>query len=664
MVTDNTPNEIPRGRAPGFVKYFKHDILSGLLVFLIALPLCLGISLACGYPPIAGIFTAIIGSILTTFISNSELTIKGPAAGLIVIAIGCIEDFGGDGMNGGWTDADMTAYKAALAVGVAAAVIQILFGLFRGGILGEFFPISAVHGMLAAIGVIIIIKQFPVALGVSASGEPLEMLKEIPHYIAEANPAIAAIGIVSILIMFFWPLAGKRIGFLKIIPSPMVVLLVTVPMGLGFDLLHEHSYTLQGHQYQLGEQYLVKMPERVFGMFDDVTSPDFTVLSQVKAWKWVMMFFIIGSLESLLSAKAVDLLDPWKRKTDMNRDIVAVGVGNLCASLVGGLPMISEIVRSKANIDNGARTRFADMWHGLFLLACVALIPTILHEIPLAALAGMLVYTGYRLAHPTEFINVYRIGREQLAIFVTTLVIVLATDLLIGVAAGIILKMVIHVANGVPIRSLFKPYIEVQKIDDKTSLILARESAVFSNWIPFKRQIEVIGLVQKRNLIVDVSDTKLVDHSVMEKLEEMERDFEQEGLTFEVRGLDALQPLADNAHAARKGGLATMRRLTVVADAEIEKWLEERFVELGATGYTSLPCSGAGRRELEGRVGTANSKVRIEVVMPHQTCEGILRFLRQDVLPSHQVTACVETVDVVRRGHFDLQSENDSATHA
>ena len=307
MAIDNEAieNDIPRGRASGFVKYFKHDFVSGLLVFLIALPLCLGISLACGYPPIAGIFTAIIGSILSTFISNSELTIKGPAAGLIVIAIGCIEDFGGDGMTGGWTDADLTAYKAALAVGVAAAVMQIIFGLFRGGILGEFFPISAVHGMLAAIGVIIIIKQFPVALGVSAGGEPLEMLREIPHYIVEANPAIAAIGIVSILIMFLWPLVGKQIGFLKIIPSPMIVLLVTVPMGLGFDLLHEHSYTLQGHQYQLGEQYLVKMPERVFGMFDDVTSPDFSALAQVKAWKWVMMFFIIGSLESLLSAKAL-----------------------------------------------------------------------------------------------------------------------------------------------------------------------------------------------------------------------------------------------------------------------------------------------------------------------------------------------------------------------
>jgi len=643
--------EVPRGDASGFVRYLRHDAISGLLVFLIALPLCLGISLACGYPPIAGIFTAIIGSILTTFISNSELTIKGPAAGLIVIAIGCITDFGGPDSP--------DAYRAALAVGVAAAVLQILFGLFRAGILGEFFPISAVHGMLAAIGVIIIVKQIPVALGVlteegkTPGGEPLEMLREIPQYVLEANPAIAAIGVASLLIMFFWPVIGKKFGPLKAIPAPMVVLLAAVPMGMVFDLLHQHSYTLQNHEYQLSEQYLVDMPDQVFGMFNYVTHPNFSALSQPKAWKWVMMFFIIGSLESLLSARAIDLLDPWKRRTSMDRDIVAVGVGNLCASMVGGLPMISEIVRSKANIDNGARTRFADMWHGLFLLLCVALIPTVLHRIPLAALAAMLVYTGYRLAHPTEFINVYRIGREQLAIFVTTLVVVLATDLLIGVAAGIILKMVLHVANGVPVKSLFKPYIEVQEVSPDTSLIVARESAVFSNWIPFKRQIEDLGLVQHRNLVIDLSNTKLVDHSVMEKLEEMERDFEQEGLTFEVRGLDTLQPLADNAHAARKSGLASVRRLTVIADSDIEQWLEEQFVERGATGFNSQPCSGAGRRELAVGVAAANSKVRIEVVMSHDICDSVLRFLRSDVLPEHHVTACVETVDVVRRSDFE-----------
>ncbi len=651
MSTDTT--EVPRGNAEGFVKYLKYDLTSGFLVFLIALPLCLGISVACGYPPIAGIFTAIIGAVLTTFISDSELTIKGPAAGLIVIAIGCINDFGGPG------NAD--AYKAALAIGVAAAVLQILFGLFRAGILGEFFPISAVHGMLAAIGVIIIIKQIPLALGViGAKGEPLEMLREMPKYLAEANPAIAAIGIVSLLIMFVWPVVSKKAGPLKFIPAPMVVLLAAVPMGMAFDLLHQHSYQLQGHQYQLSDQYLVNMPDRVFGMFDDITFPNFAALSQPRAWKWVMMFFVIGSLESLLSAKAIDLLDPWKRKTNLDRDMVAVGVGNLVAASVGGLPMISEIVRSKANIDNGARTRFADFWHGVFLLLCVALIPTVLHRIPLAALAAMLVYTGYRLAHPTEFVHVWKIGKEQLAIFVTTLVAVLATDLLIGIAIGILLKMIIHVSNGVPLRSLFKPYIEVQEVDDNTSLILARESAVFSNWIPFKRQIEQIGLVQRRNVIVDLSDTVLVDHSVMEKLEEMERDFEQEGLKFEVRGLDALQPLADSAHAARKRGLASLRRITVVAALSLEDWLEQEFVKCGATGYTSIPCSGAGRQRVESGQPPRTDLVRIEVIGPHDVCDAILDFLRADILPEHQVTACIENVGVVRVGDFTPEAPAES----
>ncbi|MGI9470246.1 MAG: SulP family inorganic anion transporter [Rubripirellula sp.] len=652
MANNLTDREIPRGNAEGFVKYMKQDLVSGFMVFLIALPLCLGISLACGYPPIAGIFTAIIGSIVSTFISNSELTIKGPAAGLIVIAIGCIEDFGGNGMTGGWTEVDLVAYRAALAIGVAAAALQIIFGLFRAGILGEFFPAAAVHGMLAAIGVIIIIKQFPVAIGVSASGEPLEMIREIPRYVVEANPAIAAIGLVSMLIMFMWPIAGRKFGLLKSIPSPMVVLIVAIPMGMAFDLLHAHSYTLQGHQYQLGEQYLVKMPDRVLGMFKDVTFPQFSALGQLKAWKWVFMFFIIGSVESLLSAKAVDLLDPWKRKTNMDRDIVAVGVGNLFAAAVGGLPMISEIVRSRANIDNGARTRFAGMWHGLFLLACVALIPTFLHLIPLAALAAMLVYTGYRLAHPTEFVHVLRIGKEQLLIFVTTLVVVLATDLLMGVAAGILLKMVIHVANGVPLRSLFKPYLEVQEVDEQTSRIVAHESAVFSNWIPFRRQIEQIGFVQRKNLIVDVSDTQLVDHSVMEKLSEMERDFEQEGLHFEVQGLETLKPLANDASAARKRALAKVRRITVVADASLEDWLVREFIACGASGYTSIPCSGAGRRSVESGQRKTN-QVRIEIIALRSVCDEIIDFLRRDTLAEHRITACVESVDVVRVGHFD-----------
>ncbi len=536
--------DIPRGNAAGFITYFKHDFISGFFVFLIALPLCLGIAVASGFPPIAGIFTAIIGAILTTFISNSELTIKDPAAGMIVIVFGCVSDFGGP--------SSPEAYQAALAVFVVAAVCQIIFGLFRGGIRSEFFPLSAVHGMWAAIGVIIIIKQIPVAIGFEgATGKPFEMVAQIPNYISEANPAIAAIGLVSLVIMFLWPVLAKRVGALKKIPAPIVVLLAAVPMGMYFNLLQDHSYEIQGRTYQLGEQYLVDMPDRMFGMFDYVTFPDFSVLDNPLAWKWVFMFFAIGSLESLLSAKAIDMIDPWKRKTNMNRDVVAVGGANLATAFVGGLPMISEIVRSRANIDNGARTRFSDMWHGIFLLLCVALIPTLLHLIPLAALAAMLIFTGTRLAHINEFKHMLEIGREQLLIFVVTLIAVLATDLLVGIGIGIGVKILIHLFNGAPIVSFLMPKLEIEE-NDQVVNITVKQAAIFSNWIPFRKKIVRLGLEQNKNVVLDLSNTKLVDHSVMDKLDVLQSDFAQAGLSMKVEGLNNHKPLANHPLAAHK----------------------------------------------------------------------------------------------------------------
>ncbi len=646
-------NQVPCGNARGFVRYMKDDVISGLLVFLIALPLCVGIALASGFPPLAGIFTAIIGALVTTFISNSEMTIKGPAAGLIVIVVGCVEEFSGNGMSGGWMPADMNAYKAALAVGVVAAVLQIVFGLLRAGILGEFFPGTVVHGMLAAIGVIIIAKQVPVALGITeVKGGPLSLLKQIPEFLMHANPAIAMIGIVSLLIMFLWPLVRNRVSLLKPIPAHLIVLLVAVPLGMALNLTSAHEYEVFHTQFKLGEQYLVKMPTEIFGMFKEIQTPDFTVLNQFKAWKWILMFFMVGSLESLLSAKAVDLLDPYKRKTNMNRDMLAVGVANLGAAMVGGLPMISEIVRSRSNIDNGAKTRFADMWHGIFLLLCVGLIPTILHLIPLAALAAMLVYTGTRLAHPSEFRNVYRIGKEQLLLFVVTLLVVLATDLLIGVAAGIVLKMVLHVANGVPLRSFFKAYVEVEDLDDKTSLITAKESAIFSNWIPFKRQIEDIGLVQRRNIVLDLSGATIVDASVMEKLQEVAYDFEQEGLKLELRGLDELRATSSSVHSMRKRGLTPVKRLTFICDAVLAGQLTKEMIRMGATGYTEMPCFGAGRRLVRTEDATPVEQMRVEVILPQNVCELIIDYLRISVIPEHHITVCVETVEVARITSF------------
>jgi len=221
------------------------------------------------------------------------------------------------------------------------------------------------------------------------------------------NPYIAAIGFGSIAIMFGMPLLKHKHKIFQMIPPPMFVLFFAVPLGLYFGLSREHIYTFSGHDYHLGKHYLVDVPGN---MFAAITHPDFTALKTGKGWKWVIMFALIGSIESFLSAKAIDFLDPWKRKTNLNRDMLAIGTGNTISAFIGGLPMISEIVRSRANIDNGARTRYANMFHGLFLLIFVASIPFLLCKIPLAALAAMLVYTGFQLTAPREYIHTYRIG--------------------------------------------------------------------------------------------------------------------------------------------------------------------------------------------------------------------------------------------------------------
>jgi MFS superfamily sulfate permease-like transporter len=535
--------EVPRGSISDLSKNWRADMLSGFLVFLIALPLCLGIALACGYPAIAGIFTAIIGGMLATFFSNSELTIKGPAAGLIVIAIGCVTEFG---FTGGKDPAlDLQAYRLALGVGVVAGIIQIFLGIFRAGILGEFFPNSAVHGLLAAIGIIIIAKQFPIAMGVSPEGTPLELIAKFPQFVMEMNPLVGLIGIMSLLIMFSYLCISNP--KLKLIPAPMVVLLITVPLAMYLNFSQEQTYVFNGQEYPLGKAFLVAVPEN---MFHAITFPDFSGLLTTTGWKYVIMFALIGSIESLLSAKAIDGIDPWKRKTDHDRDMLAVGIGNTLSAFVGGLPMISEIVRSKANIDNGARTRFANMFHGMFLLLFVALIPGLINQIPLAALGAMLVFIGYRLASPQEFIHMYHVGREQFIIFVSTIVGVLATDLLMGIAIGICVNMALHLKNGAPMRSLFKPQILVERDEGRAVTVKVKDSAIFSTWIALKKTLD--GLASEPHVVLDLSDTFLVDHTTMSKLHEMEKDFQERQSTLEITGLDHHQPLSNHPEAGRK----------------------------------------------------------------------------------------------------------------
>ena len=535
--------EIPRGQISDFLKNWQADLLSGFLVFLIALPLCLGISLACGYPAISGIFTAIIGGVLATFFSNSELTIKGPAAGLIVIAIGCVTEFG---FTGGEDPAlDFQAYRLALGVGVVAGIIQIFLGVFRAGILGEFFPNSAIHGLLAAIGVIIMVKQFPIALGVRPDGKPLELIAKIPQFVMEMNPLVGLIGIISLLIMFSYLFISNP--KFKVIPAPMVVLLVTVPLAMYVDLGQEQTYIFLGKEYPEGKQFLVAVPEN---LLHAITFPDFSGLLTTTGWKYVIMFALIGSIESLLSAKAIDGIDPWKRKTDHDRDMLAVGVGNTLAALVGGLPMISEIVRSKANIDNGARTRFANMFHGLFLLLFVALLPELINQIPLAALGAMLVFTGFRLASPQEFIRMYHVGKEQFIIFVSTIIGVLGTDLLMGIAIGICVNIVLHLINGAPMQSLFKPQIQVERDNGRGVMVKVKDSAIFSTWIALKKTLD--SLANEPHVVLDLSDTFLVDHTTMSKLYEMRKDFQERKCDLEIFGVRSPSTFVKSSRSRKK----------------------------------------------------------------------------------------------------------------
>lgn len=554
---NHTPAPAVPPLSPGFLSNARFDLQAGFLVFLVAMPLCLGIATASQYPPVVGIWTAVIGGVMACILSNSQLTIKGPAAGLIMIVFGAVAELGKEFAGDGAPLADQLAagHKLALGVGVTAGVIQILFGLFKVGKLGELIPLTPVHGMLAAIGITIMAKQLYPMLGIPAPTvaemkEHLELpeflwdgimptILSIPGSLSQLNPTVAVVGLSSLAILIAFPFLKARVGFLKPVPAQLVVLLVAIPLGmaLGLDGIAKSLVSVPN---------VLSEPSAAFFV------PDFRGVATLTGVKYVVLFALIGSVESMLSSQAIDLLDPWHRKTDQNRDLLAVGVANTVCSAIGALPMISEIVRSKANIDNGARTKYANLFHALFLLAFVLFLPFVIRLIPLSALGAMLVFTGFRLASPKEFVHTFQIGAEQLVVFVTTIVVTLCTDLLIGVGSGIALKLLIHALNGAPFVSFLRSDIEVAHSEgDKVAVLKVRRAAVFSNWLSLKGAI-LTHAAERDEVVLDLSATKLVDHSTMEKLHQLEQELESAHKVLRVVGLDNHTSLSAHPLAARK----------------------------------------------------------------------------------------------------------------
>ncbi|WP_317896788.1 SulP family inorganic anion transporter [Aurantibacillus circumpalustris] len=524
---------IPADGLAGLKQNFTKDALSGFLVFLLAMPLSLGIAKASGFPMIFGLVTAIVGGVVVSFIMGSRLSIKGPAAGLIVIASGSVIAMG-DGEIG---------WHLALGVVVVASLLQILFGVFKLGKLADFFPSAAIHGMLAAIGIIIMTKQLHLVLGINPSElkgkEPLELLGMLPSSIMHENAHLAEIGLACLLIMILMSFVKHE--KIKKIPAPLIVLAVAIPLGFALHIKTDG---------EIAGFALVKIGSISEAFKNGLINVDFSGITTHTGIfiQYVILYSLIGSLESLLTAKAVDGMDPFKRKTDYDKDLIGVGIGNTICGILGGLPMISEVARSSANIGYGARTRWANFFHGLFLLIAVLVGVQFIEMIPNVALAAMLIFVGFRLAHPKQILHTLYIGREQLIVFLVTILITISTDLLMGVGSGILLELIINLVNGASLKNTFKTNITLVEEGENYTLNV-KDDLVFSNLLGFKKKFQAIP--QGKYITINVSEANIVDHSSIVTMNGLVEEYKDGGGKVLVLGFENHRQLSKDPTSTR-----------------------------------------------------------------------------------------------------------------
>lgn len=482
-----------------YIQYLGSDIPSSIVVLLVALPLCLGIALGSGAPLFSGIIAGIVGGIVIGILSGSQLSVSGPAAGLTVIVATAI--------------IKLQVYEAFLLAVVIAGIIQLILGFIKAGVIGDYVPNSVIKGMLAAIGLILILKQLPHLIGYDADfvgdetftqSDQKNTFSEMFQAVNFIRPLAIMIGGISLLIMAVWERTFiKKNKILALIPAPLLVVISGVLIN-GYFSVSNPSFSLE-------EKHLVTLPiaNNLSTFFSFFTFPNVSYLSNPNVWISAFTLAIVASLETLLGIEAVDKLDSLKRVTPANRELKAQGIGNIISGLIGGLPLTSVVVRSSANVSAGARTKTSTILHGFLLLLCVMLIPTLLNKIPLSALAAVLIFTGYKLAKVTLFTEFYKKGWDQFIPFVVTIIAILMTDLLIGIIIGIIVGLFFMV------RSNFRSSVFVVN-DNNNFLIRFRKDVSFLNKPIVKNKLEEVP--DNAYVLIDASRADFIDKDVIEEI--------------------------------------------------------------------------------------------------------------------------------------------------
>ncbi|MCL6259116.1 SulP family inorganic anion transporter [Aquiflexum sp. TKW24L] len=480
------------------------DLPAGLVVFLVALPLCLGIALASGAPLFSGIIAGVIGGIVIGSLSGSNTSVSGPAAGLTVIVLNAISELG--------------SFEIFLSAVVLAGIIQIVFGVLKAGVIGYYFPTSVIKGMLAGIGIILIIKQIPYAFGVNDT-------KDLEKFIPFVNDwgAVMSLGnltqtfdigaiiisAVSIGILILWDQHFiKKLAFTKLIPGPLVVVLLGIGLNKYFKFFVPTLYL------DSEDKVILPVIESLDGFFTLFTLPDFSQLGNSDVWLAAVTIGIIASLETLLSLEAADKIDPLKRVSPPNRELLAQGVGNVINGFIGGLPVTAVIVRSSANVTAGSKTKISAVFHGILLFASVMFIPGLLNLIPLACLAAILLMVGYKLTKVSLFRNQARLGWDQFLPFIITILGIVLFDLLIGIGLGMGVAMVF-----ILLRNFQNSYLldeRTEELDGSIRILLAEEVSFLNKGALIKALDDI---PDGKHVIIDGSNSKVIDYDVLEVIE-------------------------------------------------------------------------------------------------------------------------------------------------